>query len=156
MSDAIVPTVKKQLMATLVSIADQLANLPAEQVPAAVQLMANGKALFEEAYSRFRDRAITQLKENGSPVGEKGSLTQQLGTWTMTAIRTRSGFDPKKVEALLRRKGLDPAAWMRTTLTYAVDDEKLANLKARPDVTAADMEGCKYDESYRIEVRENH
>ncbi|UOF79708.1 hypothetical protein [Caudoviricetes sp.] len=156
MSDAIIPAVKKQLMQALASVADQLSNLPADQVPAAVQLMAGGKALFEEAYTRFRDRAISQLKESGTPIGEKGSLTQQLGRWTMTAIRTRSGFDPKKVEALLRRKGLDPAAWMRTTLSYAVDEDKLNNLRHRPDVTPADLEGCKYDESFRIEVKESN
>ena len=76
---AIVKDVKSKLMYALADVASQLSNVTDEQLPAAFKLMDDGKALFEEGRERFRQRLIDYLKANGQPLGEKGSLTAEIG-----------------------------------------------------------------------------
>lgn len=150
---AIVKDVKSKLMYALADVASQLSNVTDEQLPAAFKLMDDGKALFEEGRERFRQRLIDYLKANGQPLGEKGSLTAEIGGAKASAIRTKTGFDAKKVEAMLRRLNLDPSAWMRTTITYSVDNDKMDLLRFKGLVTGNDLKGCLYDPTWRIEVQ---
>ena len=79
---------------------------------------------------------------------DKGSMRASIGGFRVTAIPTRTGLDPTKVEGLLRRKNLDPNVHMKTTIKYALDQEKLDKL----ELSKGDLDACKYSPSFRLEV----
>jgi hypothetical protein len=153
MADSIVPAAQSQLLTSLRAFADQLANLPDEDVPLAFEAMDQGKALFDEGRERFRQKLLDKLQQSGERVGDKGSLAMEIGTRRVAAIRTKTGYDPKLVEAMLRRRGLAVEAWMLPTIAYKVSDEKLATGLQEGKFTAADLEGCRYSETFRLEVK---
>lgn len=63
----------------------------------------------------------------------------------------RSGYDPKKVEQLLRAWDIDPNVWMAPTITYRVDETKLNQLIQSGTLKEADVEGCRYEKTYAVQ-----
>lgn len=125
-----------------------------EQVPQALQILKEGQELFKGGYENMRERFLKLAKEQGTKVGDKGSMQLEMGGKVGVAVPTRSGYDPKLVEAMLRRRKLDPGTWMEMEITYGLDLFKLASAREQGLIDDADLEGCKYKPSYRVEVRD--
>ena len=149
MSNAIVlADEKSKLVTALTHYANVLANLTDEQVPAAFDMTDQFKELAEEARSRLRDRLLLIIQATGQTQGDKGTMSTESGGFKLTAIPTRTGVDPKKLEALLRRKGIDPAVAMDATITYKVNLAKLATVQA---VTPGEVAACASDKAFRVQ-----
>lgn len=140
---------KNKLTTALQGWAAALAQLTPEQVPAALDMAVQFKKLGTEVYDRLRDRVLARVKANGSYVGEKGSMQDSVGGFKLSAIPTKSGTDPKKLEAKLRSLKLDPAVSMEATVSYKVDAAKLNKLVAEGTLS---LEDVAYDPSYRVSV----
>ena len=150
MSDAIVlADEKNKLFTSLQGWATALSKLTPEQVPAALEIASSFKKLGVEVYDRLRDRVLEEVKKNGSVTSEKGSMAASVGGFKATAIPTKTGTDPKKLEAKLRALGMEPSVGMDAQITYLVNKEKLASLVAGGALTLADV---AYDPSYRVQV----
>lgn len=152
MSDIVLADEKGRLFTALGSYATALSNLTEEQVPEAFEMTDKLNKLAEEVRDRLRSKLLAWLAEHGEVVTEKGSKAGVVGGFKVSAIPTRTGIDPKKLEALLRRLKLDPNTHMKTTLSYAVDDAKVMALVQAGRLTVEDLNNCKYSESFRIAV----
>lgn len=155
MSDIVLADEKTKLFAALSGYSAALSRLTPEQVPAAFEMTDKLKKLSEEVRDRLREKLMTWVKENGSRITDKGSMAGEVGGFKVTMIPTKTGTDPKKLEALLRRKGLDPAVAMKPTMAWAVDTDKVQQAVGAGKLTQADVDNCQYDPSYRIGVQTN-
>jgi hypothetical protein len=149
MSDIVLADEKNKLTTALQGWASALARLTPEQVPAALDMASQFKKLGTEVYDRLRDRVLERVKANGQIVGEKGSMQDSVGGFKLSAIPTKSGTDPKKLEAKLRALGKDPANYMDATVTYKVNEGKLNLLLQTGTLTKEDV---AYDPAYRVSV----
>lgn len=149
MTDAIVLSKQReQLQVALRAYASALSELTDEQVPAAFDMNKELGKLAEDLENVLRERVLRLVEERGQKVTDKGSMRASIGGFRVTAIPTRTGVDPAKLEGLLRRKNLDPNVHMRTTIKYAIDPEKLEKLQ----LSDGDLDACKYTPSFRLEV----
>jgi hypothetical protein len=150
MPDAIVLADEKtKLFAALSGYASALSNLTPEQVPAAIDMTLQLKKLAEEVYERLRDRLIKDTQEKGYKATDKGTMEQSIGGFKVRAIPTKTGTDPKKLEAKLRALGMQPENYMDATMALKVNAGKLALLVATKTLTLADV---AYDPSFRVQV----
>jgi hypothetical protein len=153
MSDAIVLAEgKSKLFLALNHYATALTNLAPEQVPAAFDMTDQLKDLAEEVRQRLRERLLLQVQADGERTTEKGSVAASIGGFKVTAIPMRTGLDPKKLEALLRRKAIPAEKVMDATIAYKVNETKLAVAQAEKLLSPTDVESCRYDRSYRVQV----
>lgn len=151
MTNALAPQ-KAQLTLALRQFAEALSNLTDEQVPVALDMARELGRLAEDTQDALKQRALLYLNVHGQVVTEKGSRQARVGGFTVTAVPTRTGLDPKKVEPLLRRRGLEPSAHMKSTIKYDVDQARIDRLVAEGKLQPADVEACRYDKTYRLEV----
>lgn len=151
-SSIILASERQQMQSALQSFASALSKLTDEQVPAALDAVRQLNDLSEEMKDGLRVRAIQFLRSAGQRITDKGSLQTLIGGYRMTAIPTRSGLDPKKLEVALRRRGLDATAGMNPSITYKVDVDKVAALVDSGKLTQEDLTACQYDESFRVSV----
>lgn len=149
MSNIVLADEKNKLFTALSSYATALANLTDEQVPQAFDMTDQLEDLAKEVRTRLRDRLLLYVQANGTKATDKGSMKAEAGGYRLVAIPTRTGIDPKKLEALLRRKGIDPAGVMDTTITYKVN---LAKLSTTSCLTQTELDACLYDKAFRVEV----
>lgn len=153
MSDSIVlANEKNTLMAALSTFAGVLGNLTPEQVPAAFEIADTMKGLSEEIRDRLRKRLLEEVQKNGEKVTDKGSMRSSIAGFKVSAIPTKTGVDPKKLEALLRRLRVDPTVAMDAKITYTVSDAKLMKAVEEGKLTTEDVAACRYDPSYRLDV----
>lgn len=152
MSD-IVLAEKKQMMTALHAFASALSNLTEEQVPDAFDTVDKMQKLSDEVREQLRTRLLLFLNVHGSTKGDKGTKEAESGGYLLQAIPTRTGIDPKKLEALLRRKRLDVESGMDATITFKVNEDKLARLVASGQLSEQDREACRYERAYRVSVQ---
>lgn len=151
-SNALV-THQSALTMVLRQFADKLSTLADEEVPEAYEMADAFARALEHAKVGLRDRALMYLNVHGKKVTDKGTVETAVGEYLVRAIPTRTGYDPKKVEGMLRRRGLDPVAGMDPTITYRVNGPKLEELRAGGHITDGDLQSCKYSEGFRVEVK---
>lgn len=102
------------------------------------------KKFVEKLYDLGRERTLKYLQEYGERFGS-GSLRAHVGDYKLEAVTTGTGYDDKKVEALLRTKGYDPSVGMDATITYKTNPEKLARALSDNELSA-----CKKEQAYRV------
>lgn len=90
-----------------------------------------------------RERILDLLKGSGTQVTEKGALEYEDNGWILRARPWRTGYDSKKVEALLRAKGADVARWMDADVKYKVNQTKLGGAMQAGVLTDAELETCR-------------
>lgn len=151
MTSALAPQ-KEQLTLALRNFAQALSTLSDEQVPAALEMARELGKLSDETGEALKQRALLYLNVHGQQVTDKGSRQARVDGFLLKAIPTRTGLDPKKVETLLRRKGMEPSAHMRSTIKYEVDAERMDKLVMDGKLSTQDVEACRYDKSFRVEV----
>jgi hypothetical protein len=143
---------KNVLMAALSTFAGVLSNLTPEQVPAAFEIADTMKGLSEEIRDRLRKRLLEEVQKNGEKVTDKGSMRSSIAGYKVSAIPTKTGVDPKKLEGLLRRLRLDPTVAMDAKVTYTVNETKLMQAVGAGKLTTEDVAACRYDPSFRLDV----
>ena len=143
---------KTKLFTALNSYANALAQLSNEQVPAAFDMTDQLKDLAEEVRARLRDRLLLLVQAQGRTITDKGSMTTETGGFKVTAIPTRTGIDPKKLEAMLRRKSIALEKVMDATLTYKTNDAKLQDALGTQLLTLAEVKSCEFDKAFRVKV----
>lgn len=153
MSDAIVLADEQaKLFPVLRGWAHALSNLAPEQVPAAFDMALQFKKLGEDVYDNLRDKLLAAVKETGEKVTDKGSMKAMAGGFAIMAIPTKTGTDPKKFEALLRAKKLDPAIWMDSLITYKLNPTKMLRAVVSGMLSQDDVDSCAYPPAYRVQV----
>ena len=76
----------------------------------------------------------------------KGTMRLEVGDGMVVPIRPwRTGIDDKKLEAMLRAKGLDPERGMDTVVTYKKNDTKLGTLIGEKVITSDELAQCEYE-----------
>lgn len=146
MTDIVVA--RQDLQTHLRQFAATLTTLRPDDIPVALEVVRQLESLGSEIGDRLRGMLIDRLKEFGVVETDKGTLRLDIGDKKVRAIPTRTGYDPKKVETALRRRGADPAAFMDTTLTFKVNTDKLKN----SPLTEDDLKGCEYTLNYRVTI----
>jgi hypothetical protein len=128
------------------------------------QFWSNGmKEMDGLAKERQRERV---LKE-GSVVTSKGSMELVEDGWRFQLRPQKTGYDDRKVEAMLRAKGLPPEfAMHKPDVPYETDVARLEALASRGEmkfdpeipgknpypvtITQADLDACKYELTYAV------
>lgn len=103
--------------------------------------------------SGLEDKVKILLEQKGEQVTEKGSRSYTENGVTLTMRPTRTGLDPRKLEQLLRMKKLKLTEYMdeEVTVKYKVNQSKLDMQAAAKKLTDAELEQCKYDESWSLQ-----
>lgn len=138
---------------SLQAIAEVLSH--GELLPAAATNVYGQLKQIEDAVkdmtSMARDRLLAFIREEGVKVTESGSLRAQFGGFEIEAKVRNTGFDPKKVQILLRQKGMGPEAGMDATITYKPNADKLNTLVRQAYLTAVELEACRFDVEYNLQ-----
>jgi hypothetical protein len=149
--------IEKAGNAVLTMMADVL-SLPDCPPEALVQVLAAARQLEKGVKQGIEPHAkaalVGMLKDRGQQVGEGNARALQLGGWEVKMRPYRTGFDPKKLEALLRAMGKNPESFMRTDLTYSIDEGGIKRLIDHKVLTPDELETCRYAESWTLETPE--
>jgi hypothetical protein len=143
---------REPLVALVRGLAQEIASLGPERLGEAHEFLA----LIQRGVEGLEDVVTARLKEqaltHGHKTTEKGTHEVVLGSHLIRAIPTRTGTDPKRLEAKLRAKGHDPGVAMNAKITYEVNPDKLAKAVEGGLITQAEVDACKYDINYRVQV----
>ncbi len=127
------------------------AELGAPTLAAAMLVLRETKNTIEKGLEPVaKQRMIEMLKKDGQQTTDKGSMEAQVGGWKLSMSPTRTGIDPKKLEARLRSKQVDPAKYMRQTISYAIDEDKLNSLIDKRVMSNDELVDCRYEESWTV------
>ena len=121
----------------------------AQQGEALLMVRSAGRAI-EDTETVLKQRIVDFLTKNGVQTTEKGTLQASVGGFRLEVQPTRTGADPKKVEGLLRAKGLDPSLGMDAKVSYVPNDGKLADAVRNGKLTEDELASCQYALSYRL------
>lgn len=87
----------------------------------------------------------------GKTVTEGGSKRLDVEGWTMEVRPQRTGIDGRKLEKLLRAKGLPVATYMEPVMTFKYDEERAGHAIINGHLTEAELATCKYDEAWAVQ-----
>lgn len=118
------------------------------------------KKLDETAKAR-QERLV---REQGQVTSEKGSMELVQDGYRFPLRPKKTGYDDRKVEAMLRAKGLDPSVAMhRDWAPWETDAtrleelskaqnmaEEMHNMSSPTTITQADLDACKYPLEYAV------
>jgi hypothetical protein len=127
-----------------------LAALTPETAGGLYSLITRINDVTSDLKGETRDRILTLVKEHGNQKTDKGTMQFMAGGWVMEIQPTRTGFDAKKLEAMLRAKGHDAELCMDAKVSYVANDGKVADAVRRKLITEDEAASCKYDPSYRV------
>jgi len=144
--------VKDRFQVLMQDLAAELSTVTPDRYGPAYQFIGAIKSMAEAAIDTFGSRVKNHVLEHGEQVTDKGTRKLVADGWALSAIPTRTGVDPKKLEARLRMKGFNPADYMDMKITYAVSETKLGKALASEVVTQSEIESCRYDLTYRLQV----
>jgi len=114
-------------------------NLPAPVLAETFDMLKGYEDAVSDVAGVARGKLLDMLKEKGS--GES-SLKLTVGDWELSARPRKTGLDAKKLEAVLRAKGIDPTNYMTTKVTYEVDPTRAPLLIADGKLTQAELDTC--------------
>lgn len=106
----------------------------------------------KDLQSNTKQRLVALLKDKGQVVTNKGSRELLVDGYRIRCKPYRSGVDPKKLEALVRAKGLDPEQIMQQVITYDLDPVKLGIAVEKKLISSDEAATCVYDESWTLET----
>ena len=105
------------------------------------------KALREGA----RLQIIELLKKEGMQDADSTRRTLRAGELILAMRAHRTGYDPKKVEQLIRSKGYKPDLYMDAKVTFTVNEGKMDSAIKAGNFTPDELEACHYGESWTVE-----
>lgn len=97
-----------------------------------------------------KQRMVAFIKGHGIPTSDKGALSVELGGLVCEMRPYRTGYDSKKVEALLRAKGKEPSHYMVQEIKYVLPDENTAGMEKVKKLLGDELESCRYEESWTL------
>lgn len=128
------------------------AELKHELAPAKLALVKTKLESWSESLEAFqkniRDRCLDALKAAGKVVTDKGSVELTEGGYVLSARPWRTGYSAKKVEALLRAKGLHEdqlMKYMDRQVSYKLSEEKLGVAVGAGILTKAELDASCRD-----------
>jgi hypothetical protein len=139
-------------------LAVMVRDLPQEYVPQAYSALTQATTVLEMHTNELKSRLLLEATARGERYTEAGStrFTAEVdGTrYLVSAIPTRTGPDPRKLEAALRNRHLIPGEWMDEVKSYKVNPYKFGRLVEEGILSTADVAAVQYEKSYRLQVTE--
>lgn len=142
--------VEHELDIALKRLALSISTITDEQQPEALTVVRSFGRVIEDTEAVLKQRIVEWLKTNGTQTTEKGTLQARVAGYVMEIQPTRTGMDGKKLEALLRAKGLDPSLGMDAKVSYTPNEGKLADAVRVGKLSEDELATCQYDTSYRL------
>ena len=113
---------------------------------------------FEKSLESFekpmRERILHLTLSEGKKVTDKGTYELRIGPFVQRVQPSRTGTDPKKFEALLRAKGLNPGDHMTQEVVLKLGPGQAESTLATGVLTQEELDSCKYDMSYTVKRAE--
>ncbi len=106
--------------------------------------------VIEEMSKLTRARLLAYVQEEGVSISENGSLKAQFGEYEIEATVRNTGFDPAKVQALLRGKGMDVTAGCDQQITYKPNADKLHALVEMKRIASTELAACRFDKQFNL------
>lgn len=148
----IIQTTTKALTSALSQVALAIQeNTPPEAVATIYEGLSNWGGALERVQKMVKERLLTLAVSQGRVATEKGTRRLQVGGWELEARVHRSGLDPKRVEGLLRAKGLPVEQYMDPTISYKVNENRLEGGVNLGKLTADEVESCRYELNYTLQ-----
>lgn len=143
-------SVSNTIMAAFSDLSNIITNMTPEEQGPVFDTTKKVKEVAEYMYEVTRVRVLKYITEHGERKTEKGTLVAVVGGYALEAQPARTGVDSKKLEAMLRVKGLDPTVAMDAVVTYKVNNDKAVDAVARGVITEGELVACHYEASYRV------
>lgn len=139
----------------LTRLASQLSNVQDNELAEVYTTIASYEGVLEAAKENIKRRALPLVLAGGAVVTEKGTRRLDSGAFVLEAQPTRTGYDPKKLESLLRMNGMEPTVAMDPKVSYVVNEGKLKDLMndGKDLPTDDQVEACRYEPSFKLLVK---
>lgn len=141
----------------LTRLAAQLQHVPDNELAEVLTTVKSYTGVLEAAEENLKRRALPLVLKEGKVVTEKGTRRLAGDTFTLEAQPNRTGYDPKKLEALLRMNGFEPTVAMDSKVSYTVNEGKLRDFLAGEGAAAGlhpdQVEATRYDASFKLLVK---
>lgn len=133
-------------MASVLSVG----TLAPETLTKVIQTVKTYEKAIEKLTEVYKARYLNHLKEKGV-AGETGTLTARVGAYTWEARVQSNKYDEKRIEALVRAKGMEPEDHMDAHITYKVNEAKLDKAIERGLLKREDVEACRAERRYAVQ-----
>lgn len=104
----------------------------------------------EAAVKQSRQWAMELVLTKGEQTTDKGTKRLVINGLMVEAQPMKTGYDDKKVQAMLLSKNMALESGMNQVVSYTVNDDKLAMLITKQLITEDELENCRADMSYRL------
>jgi hypothetical protein len=105
---------------------------------------------FKRLEGLAKDALKKQVQHYGTPTNDKGSKKLRLeGGLVIPLVARKPEWDDKRVEALLRSKGLDPDKYMQVEKRYKTDAALLEPLIG-PKLSLDELKACRGQATYAL------
>lgn len=135
------------------AIARKLQTMTNEEVPAAMDFFTQLKKMSDGVRDNIKDRLLLYMNVNGKQVTEKGTLETVVGGYLVRTVPVKTGVDSKKLEKLLRARGIDVVAGMDPVTTWKANADKVQRMVGAGLLSESDVRALQYDTEYRVEVK---
>lgn len=132
------------------SFASSISNLTPDQYAPAIQFIRTTEKLAEDAGKVLKPLIVGTVKARGKRETDAGTMRLTLGDYKLEIQPMSTALDEKKVEALLRAKGMNPNTHMDTVIKYKVNQGKLDTLVSEGKLSKDELEGCKPAENWKV------
>jgi hypothetical protein len=152
----VVQKTDESISRALADVAQLLSNpLPPPVLGGVMRALRQAKSNIEKGLEPIaKQRLIAMVKEQGTAVTDKGTMEAIVEGWRFRMKPYRTGIDPKKLEKLIRAKGLNPDNYMSKVISYSFDETGANKLVDTKKMTADELESCHYEESWTVETPE--
>lgn len=97
-----------------------------------------------------RERLLTLLKSDGEKTTDAGTLRLNVDGWALEARPQSTNYDAKRLEALLRAKGLSVDTYMTREVSYSVSPDGVARLLADGVATLDELNTTKPEARFNV------
>lgn len=146
--DAVKPVMEATLGVLARAVTNALAN--PDRLAGALKQLGNWSDALEAMQASVKQAIRVLVAQRGDRVEGTASLALRLPGATLRIKPHRTGYDSKKVEALLRSHGIDPSVGMDADVKWKANADKLAMLQGQGRFTEDHLASCKYDLSWDV------
>lgn len=142
----------QQLKEVVKTYAEALSNpLTPERLTEVFDQVRAFQKNMDDLYEAARQKVLALVTEQGDTVTATGSKRLELEGWLLEIRPQKTGYDSKKVLAVLRNKDINPNVYMDTEITYKANPEKMDLLVTEGLLTKNELEACKVDLKYAVQ-----
>jgi hypothetical protein len=103
-----------------------------------------------EAVEKNLKERIIRLAMATEPTTPNGARLLDCGAISIPLNPRNTGYDAKKVEALLREKKADVAKYMAQVVSYAIDETRLLSIVGDGVMTTDELELCRHELKFNV------